>query len=99
MKKKGIDQPDDVLHDHVVIMIDTLTHIIGKLDTVEGRQVIKRPRLLATTTKDGKIGVQMITLLGEPEYMSIPKGAMWWRIENPNLIKAYIHKVSGVTVI
>lgn len=99
MKKKGIDQPDDVLHDHAVIMIDTLTHIIGKLDIVEGRHVLKRPRLLATTTKDGKIGVQLLALLGEPQYMPIPKGAMWWRIENPDLIKAYIHKTTGIAVV
>lgn len=87
----------DVTNKYAIIIIGQ-EMVMGKVEEVEGRKVLKKPMLLMMVTQGQKMGVRLINMIGNPNYIPISKGIAWYYVEDTNIIDLYLKTTTGLVL-
>lgn len=84
--------------DKYVILVVSGDMIIGEVQEKEGKKGLKNPKLLYQVTNGQQIGVKAMDMVGSPRWVPIPKGALWYFLEDKSIIDMYIRITTGLVI-
>lgn len=85
---------------YVIFLFNNLT-VIGKVEeSFElNEKRIKNPRAIQIVPKDGQQYLSLGELVGQPKDVLVPKGSLWFYVEDKNVIDAYLKATTTLAIV